>query len=80
MPARSEVRVFDDTTLEFANAMRQISPEIIDLLKGQFNASITALLHGAFKEEENVEYVSSEDESESSQVDMDDSDEDLNDD
>lgn len=80
MPARSEVRVFDDTTLEFANAMRQISPEIIDLLKGQFNASIIALLRGAFKEEENVEYVSSEDESESSQVDMDDSDEDLNDD
>lgn len=80
MPAQFEVRVFDDTTLEFANAMRQISPEIIDLLKGQFNASITALLRGAFREEENVEYVSSEDESESSQVDMDDSDEDLNDD
>lgn len=74
------MRVFDDATAEFADAVRQISPEIIDLLKGQFNASITALLRGAFKEEETAGYVSSEDGSESSQIDMDDAADDLNDD
>ena len=55
-PAQSEpqgrkVEIFGEGTAEFAAALRRISPELLDLVRGQFNASPSALLRGAFQEE-----------------------------
>ncbi len=63
-PVKQEVQIFDEDTEEFAHALRQISPEILDLLKGQFNARVTTLLRGAFKDE--VETTSIADEADTS--------------
>ncbi|MBR4597319.1 MAG: hypothetical protein IKO42_02850, partial [Opitutales bacterium] len=51
-PKKREVEVFDETTAEFAAALRLVSPEILDLIRGQFGAEPGALLRGAFEEEQ----------------------------
>lgn len=61
---RREVEVFDQSSREFEEAVRKISPEILDLIEDQFKCSPSALLRGAFQEskEENIRKANIEDE------------------
>lgn len=49
--AKKEVEIFDENSQEFSDAIRKISPEILELIKDQFKCSPFALVRGAFQEE-----------------------------
>ena len=61
---KREVEVFDQGSREFEEAVRKISPEILDLIENQFKCAPSALLRGAFKDsdEENIRKESTEEE------------------
>ena len=58
---KTEVEVFGDDTREFKDALRRLSPEILQIIKDQFKCEPSALIRGAFKEEEKVEQPKSGD-------------------
>lgn len=47
-----EVKIFDENSEEFSAAVKKISPEILQLVRDQFKCAPSALLRGAFNEEE----------------------------
>ena len=61
---KREVEVFDQSSREFEDAVRKLSPEILDLIEDQFKCAPSALLRGAFQEskEENIQKESTEEE------------------
>lgn len=52
---KREVQYFEQTTPEFNEALKKISPELLKLLQDQFKAEPDSLLRGAFQDEKSKE-------------------------
>ncbi|MBO7521754.1 MAG: hypothetical protein J6T16_05900 [Opitutales bacterium] len=61
-PKKAEAEVFGENTAEFAAALRLVSPELLELIRGQFGAEPSALLRGAFGEEQSAAKTAAQEE------------------
>lgn len=52
---KTEVEVFGEDSREFKEALRKLSPDILQIIRDQFKCEPSALIRGAFKDEDKSE-------------------------